>query len=120
MRFELGKTCVVDVEDGYNYTLRQRRVSEKSGEVVEKTDGYHTSLESAVDAAVLHELCAEADASEARAVVVGIKRTVDAAREVTRDLRANVDDLKSVPELLSRPTATNLEKAMRMVKSALS
>lgn len=129
MRFELGRACFVDVEDGYNYTLKIRHTvtgdgpreakAENVGKVVERTIGYHNSLESAVTSAIRQDLCSESEAKEARAIIVGMKKTVDAAREVTRDLRANIEDLRSLDGLLAKPSTTNIEKARALVRRAL-
>lgn len=120
MKIPLGKDAVVEVEDGYNYTLKTRHVVEKTGVEVWRGAGYFNSLESAVAKAVMAALVSEDAAAEARALVKGIYRTVCEAREVTRDLRANLDDLRELKTLLEQPSAANLEKARQLVGRSLS
>ena len=114
MRIPLGDRAVVEVEDGYNYVLKVR------GKENWKGAGYFGSLEGAVDKVIKLTLAGEEDVVEVRRLIVGINRTVAAAREVTRDLRANMDDLKQLGDLLAKPTTSNLDKARQLVARALS
>jgi hypothetical protein len=119
VKIPLGDKAIVEVEDGYNYTLKARHVK-GSGDETWRGAGHFNSLEGAVGKAITLRLASEDDVTEIRGVIKGIFRTVQAAREVTRDLRANVDDLRQLKELLARPTISNLDKARNLVGRALT
>lgn len=118
MRIDLSPDCFVDVEDGYNYVLRHRRVAKESGRVVERVAGYFNDLGPAVDKALLLELAGPGDVEAVRGVIKGIYRTVAAAREVTGAIRSR--ELKKLPELLEKPTKGHVEEALAIVRRALS
>lgn len=103
MKIPLGDDAIVEVEDGHNYVLKILRKGTWRGA------GYFGGLEAAVAKAVMLGLAD--DVVEARALIKGIHRTVCAAREVTRNLRA----LTELKMLLDKPTTDNLDRARQLI-----
>jgi hypothetical protein len=127
VRIDLSESCFVEMEDGYNYVLKQRHTvtgdgpraakAENVGKVVERTVGYFNSIEHATEKVVLLELAGPGDLDAVKAVIRGIHKTLALAREVTECHRSQ--ELNKVPELLEKPTKKNVEEAYHIVRRSL-
>lgn len=99
MRFNLPNNLFVEVEDGYNYVLKQISIvgngkgrgrkpkKERIGEEAEKTLGYHPTFEGAIKHAIRMGLCHENNIEDAFRFIQEIKNAIEAAKEITKKVR---------------------------------
>jgi len=100
MQIELGHSFFIDVEDGYNYTLKQRVIvtgenargkkpkAESIGEEREKACGFYNSIEGAISKAIMLGLTDCNELSEARQLIKDYKKAIESAMELTQKLRS--------------------------------
>ena len=99
MQIELGHGFFIDVEDGYNYTLKQRVTvtgenargkkpkEENIGQEREKQHGYFTSIESALKKAVTLGLTECDEMKEAKRLIRDFNEAINSANKLTISIR---------------------------------